>query len=111
MTWLISYNPAGFPFKNFAAAIAPLAKIALEYAEWEKVTTSSVPAKITSCSPTMLPPLTAEKPISFSGRFALLSLLSKTYSYKQPDQESVKPIALSQKLYTFLWRLWDGKAF
>ena len=32
----------------------------------------------------MLPPRTAENPISFSGRFALLSLLSKTYSYSPP---------------------------
>ena len=44
---------------------------ALEYALCEKVTTSSIPAKITSWSPTIVPPLTEEIPISFSDLFCL----------------------------------------
>ena len=38
--------------------------------------TSSSPAKITSCSPTIVPPLTALIPISLGSRFCLNWLLS-----------------------------------
>ena len=69
MTSLISYIPAGFPFKNFAAEIAPFAKIALEYAVCFISTTSSIPAKIISCSPTIEPPRTEEIPSSFFSLF------------------------------------------
>ena len=48
ITSLISYSPAGLPFRNLAACTAPLANTFLEYAVWEKVMTSSSPAKITS---------------------------------------------------------------
>jgi len=46
----------------------PTASVTL-YAVWEKVITSSVPAKITSCSPTIVPPRTAESPNSFLSLF------------------------------------------
>ncbi len=55
----ISYLP-GFCFESsFAAVIAPFAKTVLLAAEWEMVMTSSLPAKIISCSPTIVPPRTA----------------------------------------------------
>ena len=53
--------------RNLAASTAPLANTLFEYAVCENVITSSSPAKITSCSPTIVPPLTEEKPISFLG--------------------------------------------
>ena len=55
---------------------AYLAKTALEYAVCLNSITSSCPAKITSCSPTIFPPRTAEIPISYFSRFFLSRLLS-----------------------------------
>src|SRR5699024_5498604 len=65
----ISYSPAGCFARNTAALIEPLAKISFDCAEWERVMTSCGPAKITSCSPTMVPPRTECIPISFLSRF------------------------------------------
>ena len=58
ITSLISYFPAGFPARNLAASIAPFPNTALEYAVCLNSITSSGPAKITSCSPTIVPPRT-----------------------------------------------------
>ena len=44
--------------------------------EYHYIITSSSPAKITSCSPTIVPPLTALIPISLGSRFCLNWLLS-----------------------------------
>jgi len=57
------YIPAGLSFMNSAARNAPCAKISFEKAPWLIVIVSSRPAKITSCCPTILPPLTACIPI------------------------------------------------
>ena len=46
----MSYIPAGCPARNFPASTAPLANTLLEYAVCLNSITSSVPAKITSCS-------------------------------------------------------------
>ena len=50
----MSYMPAGCPARNFPASTAPLANTLLEYAVCLNSITSSVPAKITSCSPTIV---------------------------------------------------------
>lgn len=55
----ILYMPLGLPLKNSAALTAPTANTSLERAECESVIISSRPANITSCSPTMVPPLIA----------------------------------------------------
>ena len=75
------HHNQGFPARNLAASTAPFPKIALEYAVCLISITSSIPAKITSCSPTILPPLTAWIPISFLSRFFLSCVLSYLYSY------------------------------
>jgi len=72
----ISYIPAGFHARNFAASTAPFPNTPREYAVCLNSITSSVPAKMTSCSPTMVPPRTAEIPISFLSRFLRTWLLS-----------------------------------
>ena len=63
ITLLISYLPAGFPARYFAASTAPLPNTALEYAVCLNSITSSGPAKITSCSPTIEPPRTAAEKV------------------------------------------------
>ena len=61
----MSYMPGALTVAmNFAAAMAPLAKTSRERAVCFISNTSSCPAKMTSCSPTMVPPRTEEMPIS-----------------------------------------------
>ena len=61
----MSYMPGALTVTiNFAAAMAPLAKTSRERAVCFISNTSSCPAKMTSCSPTMVPPRTEDMPIS-----------------------------------------------
>ena len=52
----MSYSPFSFPERNTAAFMDPFAKTSLLAAECDSVITSSCPAKIISCSPTIVPP-------------------------------------------------------
>lgn len=76
----ISYIPALLPARNLAASIAPFANTDLEYAVCVNSITSSSPANITSCTPTIVPPRTALIPISLGSLAALSWLLSYLYS-------------------------------
>ena len=49
------------PARNLAASIAPFANTDLEYAVCVNSITSSSPANITSCTPTIVPPRTADE--------------------------------------------------
>lgn len=74
----IEYIPAGLPLRKTAAFTAPTAKRSLERAECEILITSSSPAKITSCSPTIVPPLTEWIPISLGSLLARFECLSNS---------------------------------
>ena len=45
--WDMSYSPGPLPAINTAAFTAPAAKSSLDWAEWDRVSTSLCPAKIT----------------------------------------------------------------
>ena len=53
---ILNKKPAFLPIRNFAAFIAPTAKISLLVAVCFNSIISSFPAKMTLCSPTIVPP-------------------------------------------------------
>ena len=73
---VMEYIPALLPTIKSAALSAPFAKISREVAVCERVTISLLPANITSCSPTIVPPRIACIPISLGERLRLTSCLS-----------------------------------
>ena len=107
-TSIMEYSPGALPRPHRAALTAPRAKMPRSVARWVSSICSPSAAKITECSPTLLPPRSVAKPMSprrrgpvWPSRTRTLTLSSFT---PRPSAAALPSISAVPEGASTLWR-------